>query len=131
MPHFPQLTILSPQLNFLILIMNATKSIPTILFFVAMLVAMDQFLGHRTAVFTACFSGLWFVIAFVLLTRPPAIPEFKSQAPSPLDTWGDDHIVIRRDLIPQLSLPERLRLSLTVACGACLLIWLTLTMLAK
>ena len=111
--------------------MNATKSIPTILFFVAMLVAMDQFLGHRTAVFTACFSGLWFVIAFVLLTRPPAIPEFKSQAPSPLDTWGDDHIVIRRDLIPQLSLPERLRLSLTVACGACLLIWLTLTMLAK
>ncbi len=61
--------------------MNTTKTIPTLLFFVAMLVAMDQFLGHRAAVFTACFSGLWFVIAFVLLTRPPAIPEFHARSP--------------------------------------------------
>ena len=111
--------------------MNATKTIPTFLFFIAMLVAMDQLLGHRVAIFTACFSSLWFVIAFVLLTRPPAIPEFKSQDPTAMDAWGDDHIVIRRDLIPQVSLGERLRLSLTVASGACLLIWLTLTVLAR
>ena len=111
--------------------MNATKTIPLMLCFIAMLVAMDQILGHRVAIFTACFSGLWFVIAFVLLTRPPAIPEFKSQDPTAMDNWGDDHIVLRRDIIPQVSLAERFKLSLTVACGSCLLIWLSLTILAR
>ncbi len=111
--------------------MSVGKAIPLILFFVAMLVAMDQFLGHRVAIFTACFSGLWFVIAFVLLTRPPGIPEFTTQDPTAMDIWGDEQYVVRRDVLPRVSLAERLRYSLTVACGSCVLIWLTLTLLGR
>ena len=111
--------------------MNARQGIPLVLFFLAMLVAMDQLLGHRVAVFAACFSLLWFVIAFVLLTRPPGIPEFTTKDPTAGDAWGDEHFVVRRDAIPKVPFPERLRLSLTVACGSCMLIWLTLTMLGR
>ncbi len=111
--------------------MQMRKAVPLIAFFIAMLLAMHQMLGERVAIFAACFSGLWFVIAFVLLTRPPGIPEFTSQDPTSLDAWGDDQTVVRRELMPQVPFSERLRLSLTVACGSCMLIWLSLTLLAK
>lgn len=110
--------------------MKLSKAIPLVLFYCAMLLAMDQFLGHRVALFAVCFSALWFAISFVLLTRPPGIPEFTTQDPTEFDAWGDDQFVVRRDVIPKVALAERLRLSLTVACGSCMLIWLTLTMLA-
>ncbi len=35
-------------------------------------------------------------------------------------------LILRRDLLPTVPLADRLHLSLTVACGACLLLWLTL-----
>lgn len=104
--------------------MKKYPMLPLILFYGAMLAAMYAMLGPRVAAFSACFSALWFVIAFVLLTRPPGIPEFVSER-----SGGDDQYVIRRDIIPLLSLPERLKLSLTVACGSCLLIWLSLGLL--
>jgi hypothetical protein len=88
---------------------------------IAILVAIDQFLGRRVLVFASGFATLWFGISFVLLTRPPAIPEYHSDRPG-----GGQRLVMRRDLIPTVSLVERLHLSLTVACGACLLLWITL-----
>lgn len=97
-----------------------------LLFFVVMLTAIDVMLGHRVAVFATCFSGLWFTIAFVLLTRPPGVPEFVSEQPG-----SDEQYVVRRELMPSVPLPERLRLSLTVACGSCLLIWLSLSLLTN
>ncbi len=93
---------------------------------VGMLIAIDQFLGRRVAVFAASFSAIWFVIAMVLLSRPPGIPEFVSE-----QVGSDEQHVIRKDVIPRLPIGRRVRLSLSVACGACLLIWLTLVLLAR
>lgn len=107
------------------------KIIPLLVFQSAMLLAMYAMLGQRVVVFAASFSALWFVISFVLLTRPPALPEFIAQNPSQADMWGDEHTVVRRDVIPKVGLAERLRLSLTVACGSCMLIWLSLTLLGR
>lgn len=88
---------------------------------VAILVTIDQFLGRRVLIFASGFAGLWFTISFVLLSRPPAVPEFQS------DSAGKNkRLVLRRDLLPIVPVVERLHLSLTVACGACLLLWLTL-----
>jgi hypothetical protein len=113
--------------------MKIHNAVLIILFWLAMLGAMDYVLGHRVAIFAACFSCLWFVIAFVLLTRPPGIPEFGSHDPTAAgaDAWGDEHFIVRRDVIPKVPLAERLRLSVTVACGSCMLIWLTLTLLGR
>ncbi len=96
------------------------------IFLAAMLFAMDRMLGRQVAYFAICFSALWFVIAFVLLTRPPGVPEFVSR-----ETGSDEQYVVRRDLIPLLPLAERLRHALTVACGSCLLIWLSLSLMAR
>ncbi|MCC7334894.1 MAG: hypothetical protein IT422_07350 [Pirellulaceae bacterium] len=104
--------------------MKNYQALSLILFFLAMLAGMDIMLGHRVVAFATCFSALWFVIAFVLLTRPPGVPEFVSEQPG-----SDEQFVVRRDILPQVPLPERLRLSLTVACGSCLLIWLSLGLL--
>ncbi|MEO8268766.1 MAG: hypothetical protein ABI557_03535 [Aureliella sp.] len=106
--------------------MKNYQALPLILFFLAMLAAMDIMLGHRVVAFATSFSALWFVIAFVLLTRPPGIPEFVSE-----QHGSDEQFVVRRDIIPPVPLPERLRLSLTVACGSCLLIWLSLGLLGR
>lgn len=104
--------------------MKKYQALWLILFYVIMLIAIDVMLGHRVVAFATCFSGLWFAIAFVLLTRPPGVPEFVSE-----QAGGDEQYVVRRELMPSVPLPERLRLSLTVACGSCLLIWLSLSLL--
>ncbi len=106
--------------------MKVNSGLGLLIFFFAMLIAMDRWLGHRAVVLAGGFSALWFVIAFVLLTRPPGIPEFLPEKPG-----SDEQYVVRRDVLPKVSLPERLRLSLTVACGSCLLILLTLVLLAR
>lgn len=92
----------------------------------AMLAAMWHFLTWRVAAVAAGFSTLWFSISMVLLTRPPGIPEFISEEPG-----SDEQFVVRRDVLPRLPLSERFQLSLGVACGTCLLIWVTLVMLAR
>lgn len=92
----------------------------------AMLAAVDYLMGPRVALVAAGFATLWFAIAFVLLSRPPGIPEFVSERPG-----GDEQYVIRRDLLPRLPLHERLRLALTVACGSCLVFSLTLGLLGR
>ncbi len=92
----------------------------------AMLLAIDAFLGWRVVAVAAGFSGIWFAISMVLLSRPPGIPEFTSE-----QQGSDDQFVVRRDLIPPLPLMARFQLSLGVACGTCLLIWVTLGMLAR
>ncbi len=88
---------------------------------VAILIAIDAYLGRRVLFFTAGFSALWFAISFVLLSRPPAVPEFQSER-----VGGDKRLVLRRDIFPLVPALERLHLSLTVACGACLLLWILL-----
>jgi hypothetical protein len=92
----------------------------------AMLVAIDHFLGRRVLWLTGGFSTIWSLIAFVLLSRPPGIPEFVTEKPG-----SDEQHVIRREIVLRLSLKERLSLSLSVACGSCLLLWLTLGLLAR
>ncbi len=106
--------------------MKHYQTLVVLAFYSAMLLAMDFMLGHRVAAFGACFSGLWFTISFVLLARPPGIPEFVSE-----QSGGDEQYVIRRESMPAVPFPERLRMSLLVACGACLLIWLSLTLLGR
>ena len=91
----------------------------------AMLAAIDWFLGHGVLMLASTMAAIWFVIALVLLSRPPGIPEFVSE-----ETGSDEQYVVRKDVIPKLPWPERLRLSLSVACGSCFLIWVSLAMLA-
>jgi hypothetical protein len=90
-----------------------------------MLVVIDVFLGRRVVFLAAGFAAIWFAISFILLSRPPGIPEFVSEEPG-----GDEQYVVRRDVLPQVPLRERLSLSLTTACGACFLIWMTLALLS-
>ncbi|MEZ6135315.1 MAG: hypothetical protein R3C53_10435 [Pirellulaceae bacterium] len=91
-----------------------------------MLLAIWHFLGPGVLALATLFSAIWFVISMVLLTRPPGIPEFIPERPG-----SDEQYVVRRDIFPKLTVTERLRLSLGVACGSCLLVWLTLAVLAR
>ena len=93
---------------------------------VALVVAISHFLGARVAVMASILSAIWFVIAMVLLTRPPGIPEFVSD-----EVGSDEQHVIRKDVMPKLPWIDRLRIALSVACGSCLLLWLTLAILAR
>lgn len=87
-------------------------------------VCIFQFLGQRVFFFALGLSAIWFFIAMVLLARPPGIPEFVSD-----EVGGDEQHVIRKDVIPRLPARQRFQLSLSVACGACLLLWLSLGLL--
>jgi hypothetical protein len=91
-----------------------------------MLTAIYCFIGQRASLLAAGLAAIWFTIALVLLTRPPGLPEFVSEEPG-----SDEQYVIRRDVLPKLPLTQRFSLAMTVACGACLLLWLSLTILAR
>ena len=106
--------------------MKANSGVAIGCLWLGMLLAILYLLGPRVVCLAAGFSALWFTISFVLLSRPPAIPEFVSERPG-----SDEQYVIRRDVMPQVPLPDRFRWSLTVACGSCLLLWLTLSLLAR
>lgn len=93
---------------------------------IGMLFAIDIFLGHRVFAFASVLAGIWFVIAIVLLSRPPGIPEFVTQ-----ERGSDEQHVLRRDVIPVLPWNTRLRLSLGAACGSCLILWFSLVLLAR
>ncbi len=93
----------------------------TLVALVAILIAIDLVLGRRVLYFAGGFAALWFAISFVLLSRPPAVPEFQSERAT-----GQKRLILRRDILPIVPIAERLHLSLTVACGACLLLWITL-----
>lgn len=93
---------------------------------VAMLAAMDHYLGRQVAYFAGGLAALWFGISMVLLTRPPGIPEFVSE-----EVGSDEQHVVRKDVIPIVPMGQRIRLSLGVACGSCLLLWVSLALLAK
>ncbi len=105
--------------------MKAYSEFGFALLFAGMLTGIHFFLGWRVVVFAAGFSSIWFVIALVLLTRPPGIPEFVQEA-----RGRDEQYVIRKEVMPLLPWIDRLRLALGVACGCCLLIWITLTWFA-
>lgn len=92
----------------------------------AILIATYMFISPRVCAFASGLAALWFFISFVLLTRPPGIPEFVSD-----EVGSDEQHVIRKDVIPKLPWLDRLRLSLGVACGSCLLLWLSLFLLAR
>ncbi|HAC91479.1 MAG TPA: hypothetical protein DCF63_12750 [Planctomycetaceae bacterium] len=87
---------------------------------VAVLV-MGFSVGWRQAGFSASLAFLWFVIAMVLLARPPAVPEVNH---SQSENAGP--IVTRNDLLPVLPKKQRLRISLVVANGVFMSIWLIL-----
>ncbi len=90
------------------------------------LLTMDQFLGRRVMLFAAGLATTWFFIALVLLTRPPGIPELVSE-----EAGEDEQFVIRKDVIPKVPASQRIRLALSVACGSCILLWVTLELLAN
>ena len=109
--------------------MNSFKTkaeIGFVLLLLGMLSGMQFYMGWRVVAVAGIFSVIWFVISMVLLTRPPGVPEFVSERPG-----SDEQYVIRKDVLPKLPLPDRFRLSLGVACGSCLLIWVTLGLLAS
>lgn len=89
------------------------------------LVAMYLLLGPRVCLVASVMGVLWFGISLVLLTRPPGIPEFVTD-----EVGSDEQHVVRNDVIPTLLLIDRIRLALGVACGASLVIWLTVVLLA-
>jgi hypothetical protein len=97
-----------------------------VLLLTAMLAAIWHFLTWRVVVVAGGFSAIWFSISMILLARPPGFPEFVSE-----ESGSDEQYVVRRDVLPRLPLAERFQLSLGVACGTCLLIWITLVMLAR
>ncbi|MFK7737763.1 MAG: hypothetical protein AB8B50_17145 [Pirellulaceae bacterium] len=90
------------------------------------LAAIYTWMGIRVFNFALGLAAVWFVISIVLLSRPPGIPEFVSDQSDP-----DEQHITRKDVIPTLGILDRVRLSLSVACGACLLLWLSLVLLAK
>lgn len=104
--------------------MRRTSELLLLCLLAALLAAIDFFLGRRVAFLAGTLAAIWFAISMVLLTRPPGIPEFASEKPG-----GDEQYVIRRDVLPKLPWSQRVQLSLTLACGMCLLIWLSLTLL--
>lgn len=106
--------------------MNKYSTVGFGLLLTAMLIAIWHFLTWRVAVVAAGFSAIWFSISMILLARPPGVPEFVSEEPG-----SDEQYVVRRDVLPRLPFAERLQLSMGVACGTCLLIWITLFMLAR
>lgn len=91
-----------------------------------LLAAIYYFLGPRVFAFSAGLAGIWFFIAIVLLTRPPGIPEFVSD-----EVGSDEQHVVRKDVIPKLPLMDRIRVALGVSCASCLLLWLSLALLAR
>lgn len=106
--------------------MKATIEICLCVLLAGMLAAIHQLLGPKITLIAAGLSGTWFVIAFVLLTRPPGIPEFVSE-----ETGSDEQHVIRKDVIPKLPVSERFRIALGAACGSCFLLWMSLTFLRQ
>ena len=96
------------------------------LLLIGMLVAIYAFLGPRVCAFAAGLSVIWFLIIIVLASRPPGIPELVSE-----EIGQDEQHVVRKDVLPLLSWPNRLRLALGAACGSCLILWLSLVLLAK
>jgi len=91
------------------------------LLLLASLLGIGWSLGWRQASIGLVFSLIWFIISLVLLTKPPGVPEIVRR-----DTVGDLPIVRRIDPFPVLPGATRLRISLCVACGVCLLTWVTL-----
>ena len=87
----------------------------------ASMVGIGWTLGWRQALLGLVFSTIWFIISLVLLTRPPGIPEIVRH-----ETSSDMPAVIRTDPIPILPTRARVRISLCIACGICLLTWVTL-----
>lgn len=84
------------------------------------------FLGPRVLAFGAGLSLTWFVIALILLSRPPGVPEFVSD-----EVGSDEQHVVRKDVLPVMPLRQRIQLSLSVACGACFLLWISLISLKQ
>jgi len=101
--------------------MKRIKEIFLSLFLLASLVGIGWSLGWRQASLGLVFALIWFIISLVLLTKPPGIPEIVRH-----DTVSDLPIVRRTDPFPVLPVPTRLRISLCVACGVCLLTWVAL-----
>lgn len=104
--------------------MKAKTEILCFALLLSMLGAINHYMGDRVFFVATFFAVLWFCIAMVLLYRPPGIPEFVSHENDP-----DEQYVVRRDVMPRLPLLERVRWSLCAACGSCLVIWLTLSMM--
>ena len=92
---------------------------------VGLLLAIYWFLGQRVLMLAGGFAAMWFVIAVILLSRPPGVPEFVSEQPG-----SDEQYVIRKDVVPRLPWLDRIRLALSVSCGCCLLLWISLVLLA-
>lgn len=106
--------------------MRAYSGFALTVLLLVMLALIELYLGRPAVILAGTLAVLWFGIAFVLLSRPPGIPEFVSERPG-----SDEQYVVRRDVVPIVPLADRFRLSLVVACGSCLLIWLTLGLLAR
>lgn len=106
--------------------MSKLRCLAAALVLVGILVAMRQFLGERVFFLAAALSSLWFVIAFVLLTLPPKVPEVD------WEVGIVDRIPKRlRDQGPGLPLNQRLGLALTVANALCLLLWVSLVVFRR
>ena len=104
-----------------------TLNIAVSILLLSMLVAIERYMGWRVALLAGIFAAIWFLISMILLARPPRVPEFL-----PADEAGpDEQMVVSRQVIPRLPLADRYRLSMSLACGVCFLVWMTLGALGK
>jgi hypothetical protein len=87
----------------------------------AMVTGIGVSLGWRHAGIGLVFSVIWFIIAMVLLARPPGIPQVTQHRSD-----SDLPMVSRKDSFPILPKARRLRIALSVACGVCLVFWMML-----
>lgn len=100
--------------------------IALIILVATILVAINHWFGRQVLALAAVLGGVWFIIATILLTRPPGIPEFISQ-----EANADEQFVARNDVIPKLPWQQRIRYALCVAGTACLLLWLSIALMGR
>ena len=102
--------------------MNAfARSLGAGLVLLALLVTMRQSLGEGVFRLALGLSSLWFVIAFILLTRPPNVNEEVLRK-----GFEDTTLKPRRRNGVPMTIPNRLLLSFSVANALCLLLWVSL-----
>lgn len=83
-------------------------------------------LGPRVFWLATGFSVIWFVIAMVLLYRPPGVPHFDFSK-----GFESQDFLSRRELLAKLPLVTRIRIALCVSLSVCLIIWLGLGVIGK
>jgi predicted MFS family arabinose efflux permease len=101
--------------------MKRSLELALVLGLAATILGIGVTLGWRQAWIGFVFSAIWFIIAMILLTRPPGIPQV-----TPQSVESDLPAISRKESLPVLPRSHRVRISLSIACGISLVFWVML-----